>query len=63
MCTLKPSHGYVYIILSVAAKPIADSSEDQKMKAHVEKAVKHCAPRIVTIVNKYNAKQKEMLKE
>jgi hypothetical protein len=38
-------------------------SEDQKTKAHVDKAVKHRAPGVEATLNKYNAKRKEMLKE
>ncbi|KAF9515416.1 hypothetical protein BS47DRAFT_1360995 [Hydnum rufescens UP504] len=41
----------------------ASRAMDQKTKSHVEKAVKQCAPGIEATVHKYNAKQKEMLKE
>jgi hypothetical protein len=42
---------------------IIDWTPDQKTKSHVEKAVKQHAPGIKATVHKYNAKQKEMLKE
>ncbi|KAF9508417.1 hypothetical protein BS47DRAFT_1416606 [Hydnum rufescens UP504] len=41
----------------------ASRAMDQKTKSHVEKAVKQHAPGIEATVHKYNAKQKEMLKE
>ncbi|KAF9520243.1 hypothetical protein BS47DRAFT_1287587, partial [Hydnum rufescens UP504] len=41
----------------------ASQAMDQKTKSHVKKAVKQHAPGIEATVHKYNAKQKEMLKE
>ncbi|KAF9511788.1 hypothetical protein BS47DRAFT_1363554 [Hydnum rufescens UP504] len=41
----------------------ASQAMDQKTKSHVEKVVKQHAPGIEATVHKYNAKQKEMLKE
>ncbi|KAF9511567.1 hypothetical protein BS47DRAFT_1363715 [Hydnum rufescens UP504] len=41
----------------------ASQAMDQKTKSHIEKVVKQHAPGIEATVHKYNAKQKEMLKE
>ncbi|KAF9508768.1 hypothetical protein BS47DRAFT_1365691 [Hydnum rufescens UP504] len=54
--------GMSFVIVKVWISE-TNRDEDQKTKAHVEKAVKHQAPGIDVTLNKYNALRKDMLRE
>ncbi|KAF9512992.1 hypothetical protein BS47DRAFT_1393737 [Hydnum rufescens UP504] len=54
--------GMSFVIVKVWISE-TNRNEDQKTKAHVEKAVKHRAPGIDVTLNKYNALRKDMLRE